>query len=149
MQLDRRAFLTGVAGVAGAGLAGCSDGRSGENVPEPGTRDGDGPGSQDLGGGRHAVLRPSDGMVEDWRVREGDGETTFEVDLRNIDPANIEGMLRANVTHREDGQRQYETNFTMTGESTSTVELTIPVSYEEYTTNMSQPAFSVEDLEER
>jgi hypothetical protein len=37
----------------------------------------------------------------------------------------------------------------MEGESDATVEMTIPVSYEEYTSNMSQPAFSVEDLEER
>lgn len=156
MPVDRRWFLGGVVTV-GAALAGCNSGGDEQRVP-------DGPGGStpaettDEGPGQETftevdgVLVPgvNENMIEEWSESKGeDGNLTLSLELRNIDPAPIEGTLKATFATRSGESKQFSRDFTLPAEDTGTVTMSIPVSYEEYNANMSQPDFTITNLTEQ
>lgn len=147
MPHSRRALLAGLAAVAG-GLAGCSD-SSGDDpprVPRPGGQStSDDVPDQSITPFHH-VFTP---VLDEWEEREDeDGNLVLVVDVRNVDPDAVTGNVKATFQTMDGETRSYTESFTLGPEDPGTVEMTLPVSYEEYSTNMSLPQFTFENVTE-
>jgi hypothetical protein len=149
MPTDRRTFLVGTAAAAAA-LAGCSgDGNSGPRPPreDPSGNGEDTDPNGDAGGDTPAYIYTPN--VAEWRAQENaDGNLTLEVDLQSIHPEPTEGTMRI-YFETTDGEETYTRPVEVDSEGTTTTTVDLPVRYDEYTINMSLPAFSFRNVTER
>ena len=150
MTTDRRTFLGGVAASAVVAVAGCAQDDD-DDIRPPQEDDGASDGNDPVETRETAVVREVDALKPeqvDWEDRENEqGNLTLVVTLNNIHPSPVRGTMKATFA-TTDGEEVYTEEFTLS-EDGQEVTMDVPVSYDRYTSNMSLPDFSFENVTEQ